>query len=181
MFFYLSPPPPWDTQWLCCYCDFVLIKLLNNFLTVGLIWMKLSGVARLVPSNFWVSSSFTQYLRGRPWPAPWFFAWNVITLQFLKLPSCVIPFRKGFDKANRMLGVDFWFGAHMGTCRCWKWGGWRGGNFWRILQFCIKPTCVFLFFDLSPQGCGAVGNLYKIGLNNFKGGGVGFGGRRGGG
>ena len=31
----------------------MIIKLLGNFETVGSIGMKLSGVARLVPSNFW--------------------------------------------------------------------------------------------------------------------------------
>ena len=37
-----------------CYCDSVIIKLLINFSTVGSIGMSLSGVARLMPGNFWV-------------------------------------------------------------------------------------------------------------------------------
>ena len=52
----------------------------------------------------------------------------------------------------------------------------RGGpggvcNFFRISQFCIKHE--INFFYLSPPGGG---NLYKIGLNNFMGGGVRVGG-----
>ena len=85
----------------------MIIKLLINFSTVGSIGMKLSGVARLVPGNFWVGSTPAQSLRGRPWPAPRPFARNLSPPWFLMLLGRVIPFWKGFDEANSMGGAEF--------------------------------------------------------------------------
>ena len=64
--------------------------------------MKLSGVARLVPVYFWVGSTPSQSLQGRPWPAHRPFARNLSPLWFLMLLGCVTPFWKGFDEANQM-------------------------------------------------------------------------------
>ena len=81
----------------------MIIKLLVNFLMVKSIGMKLSGVARLVPGNFWVGSTPAQSLRGRPWPAPRPFARNLSPPWFLVLLGYVIPFWKGLGAELQVL------------------------------------------------------------------------------
>ena len=83
-----------------------------------MIGMKLSGVTKLVPSNFWVGCTPAQSQQGRPWPAPRPFCQKSISSMFLMLPGHVIPFWKGFDRANNMGGEEFCLGAHMGSCGC---------------------------------------------------------------
>ena len=80
--------------------------------------MKLSGVAWLVPVNFWVGSTSAQSLLGRPWPAPRPFAKNLSPPWFLMHLGHVIPFWKGFDEANKMGRQEFRFGAQMQSCGC---------------------------------------------------------------
>ena len=109
------------------------------------IGMKLSGVARLVPGNFWVGSTPAQYLWSRPWPASRPFAWNVITLQFLMLPGCVIPFWKGFGKANRNVHMNFWIWAQMG---CWKGGVKRGGD---VAECDVVVGCILFGMHFSQS------------------------------
>ena len=87
------PGAPW--------CDSLLIKLLINFWTVGSIGMKLSGVARLVPSNYWVGSTLAQSLQGRPWPAPRPFAWNIWAPWFFMLQGWVVLHHFGKDSMRQ--------------------------------------------------------------------------------
>ena len=107
-----------------------------------------------MPGNIWVGCTSAQSQWGRPWPAPRPFAWILIALWFVMLLGHVIPFWKGFDKANWMLRAEFWFRAWVGSCGCWK----GGGNFFEKFAILNKkdPTWnwilrdVYIFvFDLS--------------------------------
>ena len=145
---------------VCLWLGFFVFWIMwTNFWTGGQNGVKLSGVARLVSSNFWVGSTLAQSPPDSTWPAPSPFAWGGAAPWSLVLPGHVIPFWKALIDSNNIVQSDFWFWAKAQNCGCEEVGHGKEVIFLNFIIFyktdliwnsILRDACIFAFWFEPP-------------------------------
>ena len=150
----------------------VLQKIKNNFYTSEQIWIKFSGLARLVCNNFWVGSTPTQSpLVGtglHPVLLPeveqvcshW--CYRVVSYHFGKLllsQTAMAELTYDVGPGTQFLGYKGW-GRESVCCGCGACFVWYA--FFTIKNALLLNFCCFLIFIVSEFYCSFLLFLYYV-------------------